>query len=64
MTGPDTRKRINELNKFIATKITPETFVLIKEVVEAQEEIKMLQSSCPHEYDDLGFCIYCDLRKD
>lgn len=63
MNGMEIRSRIIKLNDLINIKLTPGVFTLNEEVLRAQEEIKELQAMCPHEYDDLGFCIYCDARK-
>jgi hypothetical protein len=63
MTGEEIRKRIIENNKIIEQSLSP-TFVLNRAVQKAIEDNKRLQSLCDHEYDDLGYCIYCDKEKD
>jgi hypothetical protein len=63
MSGEEIRLKIMENNKIIEQSISP-TFVLNKAAQKALEENKRLQSICHHEYDDLGFCIYCDKEKD
>ncbi len=62
MNGIEIRKKIDDLSEFIANSLTPSFFVLNNEVREAQEKIKYLQSICPHEYREDGFCIYCRKR--
>ena len=59
MSGEDIRKRIIENNLIIEQSLSP-TFVLNKAAQKALEDNKYLQSICDHEYDELGYCIYCD----
>lgn len=59
MNGIEIRKKIIANNKEIAEQ-PHNIFVLNKRVQELLEENKALQEMCPHEYDELGFCIYCD----
>lgn len=63
MSGEEIRKKIVENNKIIEQSVTP-TFILNKTVQKALEENKRLQQICQHEYDELGYCIYCDKEKD
>jgi len=63
MSGNEIRAKIIELNETINNKLTPSFFTLNEEVKKAQEQIEQLRRICPHEYDELGYCIYCDERK-
>ena len=63
MNGNEVRQKIIELNEIISNKLTPAFFTLNDEVKKAQEQIEQLRKVCPHEYDELGYCIYCDERK-
>lgn len=63
MNGEDIRKKIIENNLIIEQSLSP-TFVLNRAAQKALEENKKLQSICHHEFDDLGYCIYCDKEKD
>ena len=64
MNGPEIREKIIECNKIISEQVTPAFFTLNEAVKEAQEAIKHLREVCPHEYDELGYCIYCDKKVD
>ena len=63
MSGEEIRAKIIENNKIIEQSLSP-TFVLNKAAQMALDENKRLRNLCPHEYDELGFCIYCDKEKD
>lgn len=63
MSGEEIRKKILENNKIIEQSLSP-TFVLNRAVQKALEDNKRLQNMCNHEYDELGYCIYCDKEKD
>ena len=63
MSGEEIRQKIIENNKIIEDSLSP-TFVLNRAVQKALEENKRLRNICPHEYDELGYCIYCDKEKD
>ena len=63
MSGEEIRAKIIENNKIIEQSLS-HTFVLNKAAQMALEENKHLRNLCPHEYDELGFCIYCDKEKD
>lgn len=62
MSGEEIRQKIIENNKIIEQSLSP-TFVLNRTAQKALEENQRLQKICPHEYDELGFCIYCDKEK-
>lgn len=63
MSGEEIRQKIIANNKIIEESLSP-TFVLNRAVQKALEENKRLRNICPHEYDELGYCIYCDKEKD
>lgn len=63
MDGVKIRKKIISLNTLIEKSIDPTSFVLNEKVQKARAEIEYLRRICQHEYDDLGYCIYCDKRK-
>ena len=63
MNGSEVRTRIVELNEEMSKNISPAVFVLNKKTQKIQEEIRYLREVCPHEYDELGYCIYCDKKK-
>lgn len=63
MSGEEIRQKIIENNKIIEQSLSP-TFVLNRAAQKAMEENKKLQNICPHEFDELGYCIYCDKEKD
>ena len=63
MNGKEIRQRIIENNKIIEESLAP-NFVLNRAVQKALEDNKRLQALCDHEYDELGYCIYCDKEKE
>ena len=63
MTGEQIKLRIEELNSQIREMVMPNFFTLNKKVTSLMNEIKDLQKECPHEWDEDGFCIYCNLIK-
>ena len=63
MSGNEIREKINENNKIIAEQ-TLATFTLNQKAAEALRENKHLQDICDHEFDELGYCIYCDKMVD
>ena len=63
MSGEEIRQKIIENNKIIEQSLSP-TFVLNRAAQQAMEENKKLQNICLHEFDELGYCIYCDKEKD
>lgn len=60
MTGEEIRAQVVKNNKKIEECLNPRFFTLNKEISELLEENKKLQRICPHEYDDMGYCIFCD----
>ena len=63
MTGEQIKLRIEELNHQIREMIMPSFYTLNNGVGALIDEIKSLQEKCPHEWDEDGFCIYCNLIK-
>ena len=63
MTGEQIKLRIEELNHQIREMIMPSFYTLNNGVTILMDEIKDLQKECPHEWDEDGFCIYCNLIK-
>lgn len=59
MNGIEIRKLIIENNKKIQEQ-PHNIFVLNKYIQDLIEENRQLQNICPHEFDETGFCIYCD----
>lgn len=59
MNGIEIRKKILENNKIIAEQ-PHNIFVLNQKIQQLLDENRQLQNICPHEFDELGFCIYCD----
>ena len=64
MHGIEIRKQIDENNKRISEILSPCTFLLNNAVAELVIENKKLQNECEHEFDEDGFCIYCDKIKE
>ena len=63
MTGEQIKLRIEEINHQIREMIMPSFYTLNNGVTILMNEIKDLQKECPHEWDENGFCIYCNLVK-
>lgn len=61
MTGEQIKLRIEEINHQIREMIMPSFFTLNNGVPCLMDQIKDLQRECPHEWDEDGFCIYCNL---
>ena len=60
MSGPEIQAKIIANLKIIEEEAKNGLFTLSKRAQAAVEENKHLRNICPHEYDELGFCIYCD----
>ena len=58
MTLIERLKKIQESQKLIEELLDPASFVLNKQIEELQQQIKLLQDDCPHEFID-GVCKYC-----
>ena len=63
MDGNEIRRRI-EKNNAIIEATNPAIFVLNSKVEAALKENKELREICHHEFDEMGFCIYCDKERD
>lgn len=63
MDGNEIRERIAINNKIIE-ETNPAIFVLNEKVSKALKENEELRRICQHEYNDLGYCIYCDKQVD
>ena len=62
MSGPEIRDRIDKNNRRI--QIALNKFVLTDEINQLMKENATLRASCKHEFDKVGFCIYCDMPVD
>ena len=62
MDGKEIQAKITENNKIIA-ETNPTIFTLNKKVAAAIKENEDLRHICPHEYNELGYCIYCDKER-
>ena len=62
MNGPETREKIDRNNKKIQSALNK--FVLTDEINQLMKENASLRATCPHKYNDEGFCIYCDMPVD
>lgn len=63
MTGEQIKLKIEEINHQIRELIMPSFYTLNNGITVLMDEIKDLQKNCPHEWDEDGFCIYCNLIK-
>lgn len=62
MNGKEIREKIRSNNKAIEEAMSPSFFTLNKKVEALLAENEELRRVCPHEYDELGYCIYCDKK--
>lgn len=60
MTGQEIKEKIMKNNIIIEEFTNLAEFTLNKKVSDALNENAHLRNICPHEFNDLGFCIYCD----
>lgn len=63
MTGEQIKLRIEELNSQIREMVMPNFFTLNKKVTSLMNEIKELQSNCPHQFDN-GYCQFCGIKEE
>ena len=63
MTGEQIKLEIEQRNHQIREMILPSFYTLNNGVQALMDEIKDLQSQCPHEWDEDGFCVYCNKIK-
>ena len=64
MNGPEIQAKIMANLTIIEEEAKSGLFTLSKRAKVAVEENKYLRDICPHEFNELGFCIYCDKEKD
>ncbi|MBQ6629822.1 MAG: hypothetical protein IJH65_13535 [Methanobrevibacter sp.] len=57
-TGEEIKKLIDANNATIEQILKPNQFTLNNIVAQLLNENKMLQTQCPHKFED-GYCIYC-----
>ena len=60
MTQLEIRKKIDENNELISKMLNPSQFVLNNCVMDKLAENRELQMQCKHEFDEDGFCVWCD----
>lgn len=63
MNGEEIRKKITINNKIIEDSARLGFFTLNQRVQEALEENRQLRAKCHHEFNELGYCIYCDYNE-
>lgn len=63
MDGNEIRQKIRKNNAIIEAT-NPAIFVLNSQVEAALKENEELRRICPHEFDETGYCIYCDKERD
>lgn len=61
MSGPEIRNKIIANNKIIEEG-QKSMFVLDRKVLAAIEENKHLRQICKHDFDELGYCKFCDTK--
>lgn len=61
MNGLEIRNKIIQNNKIIEEG-QKSMFVLDKKVAAALEENKRLREICKHDFDELGYCKFCDTK--
>ena len=64
MDKREIRRQIDANNAAISQILRPCTFTLNNAVSDLLAENRKLQSQCEHEWDQDGFCIYCDFLKE
>lgn len=64
MSGPEIQAKIMANLAIIEEEAKSGLFILSKRAKAAVEENKHLRNICPHEYNESGFCIYCDKEAD
>ena len=64
MNGPEIQAKIMANLTIIEEEAKTGLFILSKRAKAAVEENQHLRNICPHEYNELGFCIYCDKEVD
>lgn len=64
MNGLEIQKQIIENYKIIEEEAGTGLFTLNKRAQAAREEINRLRGICPHQFNEIGYCIYCDKEVD
>ena len=64
MSGPEIQAKIMTNLAIIEEEAKNGLFTLSKRAKTAVDDNKRLRNICPHEYNELGFCIYCDKEVD
>lgn len=64
MTQLQIRKQIDANNEAIAKALNPSQFILNNIVADLLEENTKLRKHCKHEFDEDGFCIWCDMMEE
>ncbi len=62
MNGQEIREKIIANNKELDECVTPGIFVLNEKVKNLLAENRHLREICPHEFDELGYCVFCDTK--
>ena len=64
MDGQEIKERIDKNNARIDELLDLSKFTLNKEIRDLLQDNQKLRKQCPHEYDDKGRCIYCDMTEE
>lgn len=64
MNGIEIQQKIIENLAIIEEEASSGLFTLSKRAQQAIEDNKRLREICPHEFDETGYCIYCDKEVD
>ena len=64
MTQLEIRKKIDENNELMGKLLNPSQFVLNNCIAEILAENRELQKNCHHEFDEDGFCVWCDMMEE
>ena len=62
MNGMEIQSKIIENMKIIEEEAKTGLFTLSKRAQEAIKENEHLRDICPHEFNELGYCKYCDKK--
>lgn len=64
MNGIEIQQKIIENLAIIEEEASSGLFTLSKRAQKAIEDNRRLREICPHEFDETGYCIYCDKEVD
>jgi len=64
MNGIEIQQKIIENLAIIEEEASSGLFTLSKRAQQALEDNRRLREICPHEFDETGYCIYCDKEVD